>query len=116
MVGLDQDGADVRADAEERRLPEVQLPGVAHHQVERQREQHVHRTDHEDAAPVSRAEYPRRGGDQDERDDEVAGAPQTFSSLRSAMMPVGRITSITRSSTNTTRSMRPAPKYCTVKA
>src|SRR4029079_6125204 len=116
VVRLDEDRADVGADAEERRLSEVELSRVAHHQVERQREQHVHRAEHEDAAPVRRMQQPRRGGDERDGDPVVGRALHTFSSLRSAMMPVGRTTSMARSSTKTTRSMRPAPKYCTVKA
>src|SRR5205814_1292922 len=41
---------------------------------------------------------------------------QTFSSFRSAIRPVGRSTSINSSIANTTRSISPEPRYCTVKA
>src|SRR5205807_276273 len=120
-IALDENGGDIGADAEESRLAEVELPGVADHEVERQREQHVHRAQHQDAAPIGSVERPRRRGDDNDRDAEP-GSPggqalnHTFSSLRSAIRPVGRKASMTSSITNTTRSISPEPRYCTVKA
>src|SRR3954462_2785510 len=117
VVRLHQYGGDVRADAEERRLAEVQLAGVAKDEVQPKREQHVHRADHQDAAPIWRGHQPGQRAYRRDGERKIEGAPaQTFSSLRSAMMPVGRTTSMASSSTNTTRSMRPEPRYCTVKA
>src|SRR5205814_5465163 len=115
-VVLDEDRRDVRPDGEERRLAEVELSGIAEHQVEREREQHVHRAQHQDAAPVWGLKHPRNYSDEENADEKNPGLSQTFSSLRSAMRPVGRTTSMTSSSTNITRSMRPEPRYCTVKA
>src|SRR5260221_7382927 len=116
-VGLHQDGGDISADAEERRLAEVELAGVAEHQVEREREQHVHRTHDQDAAPIGAGDDPGKRCDHHDRQEKAnSAAAQTFSSLRSAMRPVGRSTSMARSRTKTTKSIRPEPRYCTVKA
>ena len=48
--------------------PEVELPGVADDEVQGQSEQHVHRADDENAAPVRRAEQPGRSRDCGDRD------------------------------------------------
>src|SRR5947207_12191068 len=84
-IALDEECGDRGADAEERRLAEVELPGVPDHEVERQREQHVHRAQHQDAAPVRCGNEPgQRSQDEDAYDKINSSRAQTFSSFRSA--------------------------------
>src|SRR5262249_8294340 len=109
----DEQRGGIGADAVERRLTEVELTGIAENEVKADREHDIDRADDQVRAPIGILKYQRQDRD-DDRGGKEPPAPVTglagkrpVASRFSAISPVGRNASTSRSSVKTTRSVRP---------